>query len=140
MLDRQRLAQYAPASALLLVTAFLALSLVGYDPADAPGTAVDPPNSPTANLCGPVGATIAHSLFVTVGWSSYLLLLAMLAIDVLLFRRRAVPEKGLRAVGFVLLVCVAAGLVQKFAANAGRSPTVGGGGYVGAVEVAFLEG
>ena len=42
MLDRQRLARNAPAAALLLGALFLALSLLGYDPADPPGTTVEP--------------------------------------------------------------------------------------------------
>jgi S-DNA-T family DNA segregation ATPase FtsK/SpoIIIE len=139
MLDRQQLARHAPASLLLLATIFLAFSLFGYDPADPPGTSVFPANSPTANPCGPVGATLAHALFSSVGWASYLFLFGLLATDVLQFRRRAVQEKALRVIGFVLLVAVTAGLIQKFGGVHGRTPTVGGGGYIGAFEVAFLE-
>ena len=64
----------------------------------------------------------------------------LVSADVLQFRRRAVPEKGLRALGFVLLLVVAAGLVQKFAAELSQSPPVGSGGYIGALAVTFLEG
>src|SRR4051794_26398946 len=99
MLDRQRLARYAPALALLLASVFLALSLAGYDPADPPGSAASPPNDPPVNPCGPVGAILAHVLFATVGWSSFLLLYTVLAADLLLFLRRPVPEKGMRALG-----------------------------------------
>ena len=54
MLDRQRLARNGPASALLIATIFLGLSLAHYDPADAPGRSVEPANSPPSNPCGPV--------------------------------------------------------------------------------------
>ncbi len=140
MLDRQRLARFGPASALLLAAVFLALSLSGYDPADAPGAATEPANAPTANPCGPVGATVAHLLFATLGWAAYLVLLALVALDVLLFRRRAVPEKALRLLGAALAVTVAAALGHRFASGLRQIPPVGAGGYVGALVAIFLEG
>ena len=65
MLVRQRLLRLAPALTFLLLNLFLALSLGGYDPADAPGSGAEPANhSPLlSNPCGPVGATLAHVLF-----------------------------------------------------------------------------
>ncbi|MGE5756881.1 MAG: DNA translocase FtsK [Planctomycetaceae bacterium] len=140
MLDRQRLLRHAPGSVLLLALAFLTLSLAGYDPADVPGVAAEPPNQPPSNPCGPVGAMLAHLLFQGLGWSSYLVLLGLGATDVLLFRRRAVPDPGLRVLGFGLTVAVAAGLVQEFGAGLRPSPPVGSGGYVGALAATFLEG
>ncbi len=140
MLDRQRLARNGPASALLLALIFLALSLVFYDPADRPGSAAEPANDPVANPCGPVGAALAHGCYTTLGWSSWLLLLGLGAADVLWFGRRAVPDRGLRLVGFTLALTGAAALVQKFGAGLAPSPPVGGGGYLGALAIAFLEG
>ncbi|MDR3638275.1 MAG: DNA translocase FtsK 4TM domain-containing protein, partial [Isosphaeraceae bacterium] len=140
MLDRQRLARAAPALFLALGAVFLALSLAGYDPADAPGRAAEPPNSPTANPCGPVGATLAHALFTAIGWASYLVLVALVAADVLLFARRAVHEKGLRLLGLAFTVAVTAGLVQKFGPALSQTPPVGDGGYLGALAALFLEG
>src|SRR4051794_15821977 len=115
MLDRQRLTRHGPASALLLASVFLMLSLAGYDPADAPGRAAEPVNIPPANPCGPVGATLAFVFFQALGWSSYLVLLGIAVADLLLFRRRAVPEIGLRMLGFALVLAVAAGILQRFA-------------------------
>jgi S-DNA-T family DNA segregation ATPase FtsK/SpoIIIE len=140
MLDRHGLARYAPASSLLLATVFLTLSLAGYDPADPPGAAATPPNSPPANPCGPVGAALAHGLFSTAGWASFLLLYAILAVDLLLFRRRPVSEKSVRLVGLSLLVIVASALLQKLRPEISPSPPVGSGGYVGAFLNALLEG
>ncbi len=139
MLDRQRLLHYAPALALNLVTVFLALSLLGYDPADAPGHGAEPTNNPTANPCGPVGAGLAHTLFSTAGWASYLVLLALLATDFLLFRGRTVPEKGLRLLGLVLLITPVAGLAHRFGPILRQTPPVGNGGYLGALVAIFLE-
>jgi len=84
---------------LLFACLFLALSLIAYDPADSPGSAASPPNSPPKNLCGPVGAMLAHVLFTTVGWAGYLFLFALAVLDWLTFRRREIPEKGLRFAG-----------------------------------------
>ena len=55
---RQRVLRSAPLVAFALAIVFLGLSLGGYDPADPPGWAADPPNQPPANPCGPVGAVL----------------------------------------------------------------------------------
>src|SRR3712207_1074313 len=133
MLDRRRWARHGRAGSLLFAVLFLALCLLGYDPADPPGTASMPANSPPANPCGPVGAAVAHALFSTVGWASYLVLFALAVADWLLHRRRRVPDPAQRLVGFALVVVVAAALIQKIAPELSWSPAVGGGGYVGAL-------
>ncbi len=140
MLDRRRWARQGRACAFLFFVAFLALSLVGYDPADPPGLAAEPANEPPTNPCGPVGATLAHLLFVTVGRASYLVLFATAVVDLLAFRRRKVADPLLRLLGFGLVVGVASALVQKFDPGRGPSHPVGSGGHVGAASVAFLEG
>ena len=140
MLDRQRLARSAPASALLLASTFLALCLAGYDPADPPGSSVEPPNPGPANPCGPVGAWIAHNAFTAFGWSGYWLLYGLFVLDVFLFRRRAVPEKGVRLLGLALLVAVSSAVVQWFRPSLAPCPPVGSGGYLGALVVAGLFG
>ena len=140
MLDRQRLARKGPASALLLALIFLVLSLASYDPADPPGSAAEPANDPVANPCGPVGALLAHGLYQTLGWSSWVVLLILASADVLWLARRAVPEWWVRLLGFALAIAVASALVQKLAPGLEPSPPVGSGGYLGALAVAFLEG
>jgi S-DNA-T family DNA segregation ATPase FtsK/SpoIIIE len=140
MLDRHQLARNAPALILLLVVTFLALSLVGYHPTDAPGIGAEPADSPPANPCGPVGATLAFVLFQALGWSSYFFLLGIAVTDVLLLCRWRIPELGLQLLGFAVTQAVAAALVQRFAPGLDRSPPVGAGGYLGAFEVLFLEG
>ncbi len=140
MLDRRRWARHGRACAFLFVVAFLALSLVGYDPADPPGLAAEPPNDPPANPCGPVGATLAHLLFAMVGRASFLLLFASAVADLLAFRRRKVADPTLRLIGLGLIVAVASALLQKFDPGRRPAPPVGSGGYVGAASVAFLEG
>ncbi len=140
MIDRRRWAAHGRAGVLLFAVAFLGLCLAGYDPGDPPGSAVEPPNSPPTNPCGPVGATLAHLLFETVGRASCLVLLAAAVVVLIAFRRRVVVDPGLRVVGFVLTLVVASTLIQKFDPDGPRVPAVGGGGYVGASALAFLEG
>ncbi len=137
---RQRLLHLAPALIFLLVNLFLALSLGGYDPADAPGAGAEPANhSPLlSNPCGPVGATLAHVLFNILGWSSWLLLLGLAAANVLVVARRQVPDRVGPALGFGLVLAVSAGMIHKFAPGIRPSPPVGSGGYIGAFVAAFL--
>src|ERR1700735_2598013 len=110
MLDRQRLARNGPALGLLLGWVFLALSVAGYHPADAPGVAAEPANTTPVNPCGPVGGARPSGLSPGLGWPSSLLLAGLAVVDVLLFRRRRVPEVPLQVLGFVLVLAVAAGL------------------------------
>ena len=95
MLDRRRWARHGWAGSLLFAVSCLALCLIGYDPADPPGSAASPANDPTANPCGPVGAAIAHVLFTSVGWASFLVLYALLVADWLLHRRRKCHKTSL---------------------------------------------
>ncbi len=88
---RQRALRSAPLIAFGLAIVFLGLSLLGYDPADPPGQAAEPPNQPPSNPCGPVGAVLAHVMFTTLGWSGWLVPPALLVVNLLLIRRRACP-------------------------------------------------
>jgi len=137
---RQRLLRLAPALTSLFLNLFLALSLVGYDPADAPGSGAEPANhSPLlSNPCGPVGATLAHVSFNVLGWSSWLLLLGLVAVNVLIVARCKVADRVGPALGFALLLAVSAGMIHKFAPGIRPSPPVGSGGYTGALVATFL--
>src|SRR5208337_2545301 len=112
----------------------------GYDPADAPGSGAEPANhSPLlSNPCGPVGATLAHVSFNILGWSSWLLLLGLAAANVLVVARRKVADRLGPALGFGLVLAVSAGMIHKFAPGIRPSPSVGSGGYIGALVATFL--
>ena len=145
MLDRQRLARRGRCLAALFAWTFLTLSLAGYDPADPPGTAAAPANDPPANPCGPVGAWLAHALGQSVGLAAWLLVLASGSLIVLRWRRRDVPDPGLRVAGLALVVGVGAALAQGICERRGpiwpgHGPAVGDGGYLGSFAVAALGG
>jgi S-DNA-T family DNA segregation ATPase FtsK/SpoIIIE len=138
MLDRQRLLRHGLGLLILFAWLFLALSLGSYDPGDPPGTAVDPPNASPLNWCGPAGALLAHALFLSVGWAAFLILLALGVAGLLVLRRRAVAEPGLRLLGLVFLVAVLAAAVQMATVHLPPGPVVGAGGYLGALVVESL--
>ena len=104
MLDRQRLTRYAPASALLLASIFFALSLLGYDPADPPGLG----RPARQRIRRPTRAARWARRWHTsssrpwAGRRTWSCSRSGGAV-VLLFRRRAVPEKGVRLLGFALV-------------------------------------
>ena len=135
MLDRQRLARNGPALGLLL----------GWRvPRPEPGRLRPgrsrrgwPPSRPTRRRptrAARSGATLAFVLFQALGWSSYLLLAGLAVVDLLLFRRRTVPEIGAPGCSASRWsLAVAAALVQRFGPGLEPSPPVGSGGYLGAL-------
>ncbi len=140
MLDRKRLTRHGRGIFLLLVGVFLALSLVGYDPADWPGSAALPTNSVPTNPCGPVGAMLAHVLFQALGWASILVPIAWGIVAAWVLRRRTIPEKPVRLIGFFLLLLVFAATIQAIRPDLPGAPVIGAGGYIGAATIALLGG
>ncbi len=140
MFDRQTLARHAPASALLIATLFLAISLIGYNAADLPGASADPANHPAQNPGGPVGATLAHAFYVTVGWASLLILYGLAVVDLMLFRRRSLADLAVRLVGLALIIAVASSVAQWFGSPLRPTAPVGPGGYLGALLTILLYG
>ncbi len=136
---RHRVLRSAPLIGFGLATVFLVLSLYGYDPADPPGWGAEPLNTQPTNPCGPVGATLAHAMFTTIGWSSWLVPPALVVVNLLLVRRRAVPDRASLAIGFAMGLVVVAATVHKLAPTLWPSPPVGSGGYAGALVSVFLE-
>ncbi len=132
MIDTQRLKTDLLALALLAGILFLALSLFSYDPADPPADLIYPANPVVTNLCGPAGAKLAHNLQSLLGMGSWIVLAALIVIDVRLFSRRPMPPLSGRLLGWGL-ICLAGCLAfQLVAPRFGRGPAVGSGGYVGA--------
>jgi S-DNA-T family DNA segregation ATPase FtsK/SpoIIIE len=140
MFDRERMTRHGQGYALLFLVVFLGLSLGGYDPADPPGSAASPANAPVKNLCGPVGASIAHIGYQTFGLASFGLLWGLAVLDLHLFARRRVADPGLRLLGTMMVIGIVAATLFRFGAALKPSAPIGPGGYVGALIVTFLEG
>ena len=140
MADRARWVGPGRALVALAVIVFLTLSLIDYNPDDSPGHALTPALSPPTNLCGPVGASLAHFLMVSCGRGSFALVYAAAAITFLLIRQRPINEPLPPAFGLLLVVLVVATLYQKFDPAAQPGPPVGAGGYVGSALFGLVEG
>ncbi|CAN5908889.1 hypothetical protein BH23PLA1_BH23PLA1_22110 [soil metagenome] len=140
MLDRHRLARHGKGLILLMVVVFLALSLIGYDPADWPGSATLPPNAEPTNPCGPVGSILAHGLFQTFGWASILIPIAWGIVAARVLLRKPIAEKSARLSGALLLLVVASATLQALRPELPGAPVIGAGGYTGAATVSFLAG
>ena len=136
---RHRALQSAPLVGFGLGIVFLALSLAGYDPADPPGRGAEPANTHPVNPCGPVGAALAHAMFTTIGWASWLVPPALLVVNMLLARRHPMPDKVSPTIGYAMVVVVAAATIYRLRPTLWPSPPVGSGGYGGALVAVFLE-
>ncbi|MBL8848377.1 MAG: DNA translocase FtsK 4TM domain-containing protein [Planctomycetaceae bacterium] len=130
MIDYRRLITDLLALALLAACVFIALSLYSFDPADPPTATVYPVNPQVANLCGPVGARVAHALRESLGLGAWLALAILALVDAQLFSRHGINDPVIRAFGWLnVVIAVCAGLQVIVP---GLGPVVGGGGYVGA--------
>ncbi|REJ86393.1 MAG: DNA translocase FtsK [Planctomycetota bacterium] len=139
MIDYRRLITDLLALALLAGCVFLAVSLFSYDPADPPSTSVYPLNSEPVNLCGPVGAHLAHSLKKGLGLGAWLLLGVMVVVDLQLFSRDGLHDPGIRTTGWLCVVLAGCGTLQTLVPSLGGGPVIGSGGYVGALGSTMLS-
>lgn len=139
MFDYTRLRTDLIALGLLAATVFVGLSLVSYDPADPPARMVYPARSDSLNICGSIGASIAHSLRTTVGISAYFILLSMVILDFRLFSRQESKNAVAESFGWLLLLTSLCVGFQLLLPNFGNGPITGSGGYLGALGVALLE-
>ena len=139
MIDYGRLRTDLMALAVLALAVFLGLSLVSYDPADAPAQIVYPSHSQPVNLCGIAGAQLAHSLFVAVGAGAYFLFIILVILDTRMFTREVYQDPITRSCGVVLVaiaVCIAAHWYLPFRLSGSMA---GNGGYVGAWGAVLLD-
>jgi DNA segregation ATPase FtsK/SpoIIIE, S-DNA-T family len=138
-MDFRRLRTDLLALCLLALCVFLTLCLWSYDPVDPPSTLSYPARQEPLNICGIYGAQTAHYLRTGLGLGTYFLLFALFTMDMRLFSRNGPTDRLLRAFGIVLaLAGICIGL-QLHAPQLGNGPAIGGGGYVGAWSISWLE-
>jgi S-DNA-T family DNA segregation ATPase FtsK/SpoIIIE len=121
----------------LVAGLFIALGVFSYDPADAPGSTVYPPNSTPSNLLGPAGAWLAHALFEILGFAVYVFLTSWFVTVVLWLLRRGFLTWCQRAVGWFFFIPCAAVSADYFIADYPASSF--SGGTAGAWLRAWLE-
>lgn len=120
------------------VAAFLALSLAGYDPSDPPSTTTwrAEPITPR-NPCGPIGATIAHALYVSVGAAAYLVLWGLIVGAARAMVGRHDRTLAARCAGLAIVIASVAAALHAIVPAWSPAPAVGPGGYIGAWLASF---
>src|SRR5262245_5640671 len=144
MLEQRRFYRDLFAVALLALAAFLALSLVSYDTADAvatpvaplhlahaPDSLVEPPNERLHNLCGFCGALAADALLTWFGVGAYYLVVSLGILDFQLLRRREIDSPALRMLGWVASLAGVTSFVAIALPSLSSGPVIGPGGYLG---------
>ncbi|MEO1994741.1 MAG: DNA translocase FtsK 4TM domain-containing protein, partial [Planctomycetaceae bacterium] len=138
MVDLRRIRNDLIALTLMAATVFLAISLFSYDPADPPGQSVYPRNLHEQNLCGPLGAQLAHEVRSGLGVGCFVLLLCLVNIDLKMFARGG-GGLGHRLFGTVLVLQGGCLGTQLISPGLGSGPDVGSGGYLGAWSYVLLS-
>jgi S-DNA-T family DNA segregation ATPase FtsK/SpoIIIE len=117
---------------------FVAAALLSFDPADPPGHAAAPLNSPVANWGGVVGAWIADRMLLLLGWGAWALLVAFAIELVLLAAGKRRGQLPVRALG-VLMIALAASGFHALLFPAFSSAPEGAGGLLAIAGVAELS-
>jgi DNA segregation ATPase FtsK/SpoIIIE, S-DNA-T family len=124
---------------LLAGVAFLGVSLWSYDRFDPPSLLVDPPREAVHNACGIAGAYTADFLFESLGYGAYYMLGSLGALTGLLIVRREIDQPMLRSIGWIVSLIGLTTLAALVVPNWTPGPTIGAGGYVGAMGRGLLE-
>ena len=72
----QSLRNKVKALCLVCIATFLLLSFISYNPEDTPFRSF-PHNAPEKNLTGIVGAYVAETLLLSIGWTAYIICLLL---------------------------------------------------------------
>lgn len=131
-MDFQRIKTDLLALAFLALALFVGLSLVSYNPADPPSHTVFPGRVVVGNLCGPIGALVAHHIRSAFGFGAYFLLISLLVTDIRLFTYREISDRLIRVVGVMLSLVALCTALHVLRPEVNSGPIVGNGGYLGA--------
>ncbi|MCG6154398.1 FtsK/SpoIIIE family DNA translocase [Rubinisphaera margarita] len=139
MIDYDRLKTDLAALGLFAFLLFAALSLISFNPLDAPAEAMYPLAETVSNLCGPIGAKVAHLLMNSLGYACYILIVAAVVFDLRLFSTHPVRDMFLRSLGVGLIIFSVASALSMFAPGLGNPGLYGSGGRIGATGAMLLE-
>ena len=121
-----------------LVCLFAWASVLSFDVADAPSASVWPPPAPPHNLCGAVGARLAHTAFWYVGLGVYPLLFLVHAAVVAWSRGVRLNGLWLRAIGLGLITTTCAAFATILIESSDKYLMSGPGGILGTATATFL--
>ncbi len=152
MLENRNLPSDLLALGLLVLTVFLGIALVTFDPADPineptgplrhvyePDLVVFPQNEAIANGCGYWGAYAADLLFNACGACAYYVVISLGVLDFYLLRRRQVDTPLIRAVGWAASLLGMATMIAILAPRISPGPVISSGGYLGALAKGLLH-
>ena len=128
------------ALALLAGCLFLVAALATFDPADPPVSYGFPPHARATNACGFLGAAAASALYEWFGLGAWLAVAAVAGCDLMLLRRRAMPDLPLRTAGGIVAVVGVCTLLAMFLPDWVARPIWGPGGHAGGIGRHFSEG
>jgi DNA segregation ATPase FtsK/SpoIIIE, S-DNA-T family len=128
------------ALALLAGCLFLIAALATFDPADPPVSYGFPPHARATNACGFLGSAVASGLNEWFGLGAWLAVAALAGIDLMLLRRRAMPDLPLRTAGGIVALVGVCTLLAMFLPDWIARPIWGPGGHAGAIGRHFSEG
>ena len=128
------------ALALLAGCLFLLAALATFDPADPPVSYGFPPHARATNACGFLGAAAASALYEWFGLGAWLAVAAVAGCDLMLLRRRAMPDLPLRTAGGIVAVVGVCTLLAMFLPDWVARPIWGPGGHAGGIGRHFSEG
>jgi len=128
------------ALALLAGCLFVVGALATFDPADPPVSHAFPPHARATNACGVLGSVAASVLYEWFGLGAWLAVAAVAGFDLMLLRRRAIPDLPLRTAGAIVAVVGASTLLAMFLPDWVARPIWGPGGHAGGIGRHFAEG
>ena len=128
------------ALALLAGCLFVIAALVTFDPADPPYSHGFPPHARATNACGFLGSAVASGLYQWFGLGAWSVVAALAGFDLMLLRRRALPDLPLRTAGGIVAVVGICTLLAMFLPDWFARPIWGPGGHAGALGRHFSEG
>lgn len=140
MLEQRSYKTDLTALCLLALSAFLALSVLTFDPADRPSRLVYPPNPHVANLCGPAGAWASVLLFSALGVGAYYTVVSLAIVAGCLMTKHQLNEPALRGIGWLVSLFGVTALASMATPSLARGTVIGAGGYLGTTIEGVLEG
>ncbi|MEM1303934.1 MAG: DNA translocase FtsK 4TM domain-containing protein, partial [Planctomycetota bacterium] len=134
----------AVAIGLAATTLFGLLALGTYNRFDPPGSLAwlpgnGPPSPAVHNVCGRVGAEVAHALLTTLGVGAWYTLASLAAVAGCLLARRKIDQPVTRAAGWAMSLVGVTTLASLLLPAWSPGPMVGAGGYLGAMGRSLLE-
>ena len=118
---------------------FLLCSCLSFDIFDWPSRFAYPHNSPTVNLCGPIGAFCAYHLMYYIGPGVFVILVSVICFLTTKVAGFEINQPVLRAAGLVLLTVSASSSFYFFWPYRFYSFPVGSGGILGVGAAEFLR-